>query len=161
MTDYFITPQIIFSGLWYRTQALPDLHNCRLAQFFHILKKIPFLKFSVNFLAEVKVKWEESASVVLVGGNIGSWTLYLGQSWSGDFLFVWRNPQWARASSFTRFLDHTQRRTTYGRIPQNNWSARHRDLYLTTHNTHNRQTSTPPVGFEPQFQPASGRRPTP
>jgi hypothetical protein len=28
-------------------------------------------------------------------------------------------------------------------------TARHRDLYLTTHNTHNRQTSMPPVGFEP------------
>jgi len=26
-------------------------------------------------------------------------------------------PQWARASSFTRFLDHTQRRTTVGRTP--------------------------------------------
>ena len=31
-------------------------------------------------------------------------------------IFVFRNsPQWARASSFTRFLDHTQRRTTVGR----------------------------------------------
>jgi len=30
----------------------------------------------------------------------------------------WRDsPQWARASSFTRFLDHTQRRTTVGRTP--------------------------------------------
>ena len=26
-------------------------------------------------------------------------------------------PQWARAASFTRFLDHTQRRTTVGRTP--------------------------------------------
>jgi len=26
-------------------------------------------------------------------------------------------PQWARSSSFTRFLDHTQRRTTVGRTP--------------------------------------------
>ena len=26
-------------------------------------------------------------------------------------------PQWARASSFTRVLDHTQRRTTFGRTP--------------------------------------------
>ena len=26
-------------------------------------------------------------------------------------------PHWVRASSFTRFLDHTQRRTTVGRIP--------------------------------------------
>ena len=28
-------------------------------------------------------------------------------------------------------------------------SARRRDLYLTTHDTHNRQISMPPVGFEP------------
>ena len=47
------------------------------------------------------------------------------------------------------FLDHTQRRFTVGRIPLDEWSARRRDLYLTTHNTHNRQTSLPPVGFEP------------
>jgi hypothetical protein len=26
-------------------------------------------------------------------------------------------PQWAMASSFTRFLDHTQRRITVGRTP--------------------------------------------
>ena len=34
-------------------------------------------------------------------------------------LFVfWRNsPQWAMASSFMKFLDHTQRRTTVGRTP--------------------------------------------
>ena len=30
-------------------------------------------------------------------------------------------PQWARASSFTRFLDHTQRRTTVGRTPLDEW----------------------------------------
>ena len=53
------------------------------------------------------------------------------------------------ASSFLRFLDHTQRRTTVGRTPPDEWSARPRDLYLTTHNTHSRQTSMPLVGFEP------------
>jgi len=37
-------------------------------------------------------------------------------------------PQWARASSFTRFLDHTQPRTTVGRIPLDEWPARHRHL---------------------------------
>jgi len=47
-----------------------------------------------------------------------------------------------------RILDHTQRRTTVGRTPLDEWSARRRDLYLTTHNTHNRETSMPPVGFE-------------
>jgi len=40
------------------------------------------------------------------------------------------------------------RRTTVGRTPLDEWSARDRDLYLTRHNTHNRQTSMPPVGFE-------------
>ena len=57
------------------------------------------------------------------------------------------SPQWARASSFLRFLDHTQRRTTVGRTPLDEWLARRRDLYLTTHNTHKRDTSMPPVGF--------------
>ena len=33
------------------------------------------------------------------------------------FVFGATAPQWARASSFTRFLDHTQRRTTVGRTP--------------------------------------------
>jgi hypothetical protein len=58
-------------------------------------------------------------------------------------------PQWDRASSFTRFLDHTQRRITVGITPLDEWSARRRDLYLTTHNTNNRQTYMPSVGFEP------------
>jgi len=31
---------------------------------------------------------------------------------SGCFYFWRDSPKWARASSFTRFLDHTQRRTT-------------------------------------------------
>ena len=64
--------------------------------------------------------------------------------------FLWRcGLTRAVASSLTRFLDHTQRRTTVGRTPLDEWPARRRDLYLTTDNTHNRQTSLPPVGFEP------------
>ena len=66
-------------------------------------------------------------------------------------------PQWAMASSITRFLDHTQRRTTVGRTPLDEWSARRRDLYLTSHNTHSRQTSMTPVGFEPTI--SAGERP--
>ena len=54
------------------------------------------------------------------------------------------------------FLDHTQRRTTVGRTPLDERSAHRRDLYLTTHDTHNRQISMPPVGFEPA---ACGRSP--
>jgi hypothetical protein len=38
--------------------------------------------------------------------------------------------------------------TTVGRTPLDEGPARRRDLYLTTHNNHKRQTSMPPVGFE-------------
>ena len=50
---------------------------------------------------------------------------------------------WVWLLIFTRFLDHT-RRTTVGRTPLDERSVRRRDLYLTTHNNHNRQTSMPP-----------------
>ena len=39
---------------------------------------------------------------------------------------------------FLMFLDHTQRRSTVGRTPLDEWSTRRRDLYLATHDTHNR-----------------------
>ena len=55
------------------------------------------------------------------------------------------------------FLDHTQRRTTVGRTPLDERSARRRDLYLTTHDTHNRQIAMPPMGFEPTI--SAGKRP--
>ena len=54
-----------------------------------------------------------------------------------------RQPPWAKASSFRRFLDHTQRRTTFGRTPLDKWSTRRRDRYLTTHNTHNKHPCPP------------------
>ena len=53
----------------------------------------------------------------------------------------------ALASSHTRLHDHIQLRATVGRNPLNEWSVRRRDLYLTTHNTHNRQTSMRPGGI--------------
>ena len=66
-------------------------------------------------------------------------------------LCLWRcGPTRAMASSFLTFLDHT-RRITVCRTPLDAWSALRRDLYLTTYNTHNRQTSMPPVGLEPRI----------
>ena len=57
----------------------------------------------------------------------------------------------AMASSFTRFLDHTQRRTTVGRTPMDASgrlnSASQRPLSDNTQ--HLQQTSMLPVGFEP------------
>jgi hypothetical protein len=39
---------------------------------------------------------------------------------------------------FLRVLDHTQRHTTVGRTPLDEWSACRKDLNPTTHNTHKR-----------------------
>jgi hypothetical protein len=74
------------------------------------------------------------------------------------FFFLWLDsPIWAWASSFRRgFMVTHFRHTTLGRTPLDEGPARRRDLYLTTHNTHNRQTSMPPVGFEPTI-PVSER----
>jgi hypothetical protein len=93
----------------------------------------------------------------------GEWAPYnVGWGHGLNTVCFWRDsPRWDRASSFTRFIDHTQRRTTLGRTPLHEWSARRRDLYLTTHNTHNRQTYMPRWDSNPQSQQASGRRPTP
>jgi hypothetical protein len=49
----------------------------------------------------------------------------------------------------------TIRHTTLGRPPMDERPARCRDLYLTTHNTHNRYTSMPPGGI--RTIPASER----
>jgi len=67
--------------------------------------------------------------------------------------------KWARTSSFTGFRDKTQWRTTVGWTPLDKWSARRRDLSLTTHNTHNKQTSMTSVGLEPTI-PAGERAQT-
>jgi hypothetical protein len=66
--------------------------------------------------------------------------------------FQWRcTLSWAMASSFLGFLDPTQWHITFSRPPQDEWSAHRRDLYLTIHNTHNRQTSVPLAGFKPEI----------
>jgi hypothetical protein len=60
----------------------------------------------------------------------------------------------SRCRGFLFSLDHTQTHTTVGRTPLDGGSARRRDLYLTTQTLYRRQTSMPPVGFEPTI-PAS------
>ena len=65
----------------------------------------------------------------------------------------------AMASSCLRFLDHTQRRTAFGRTPLDEWSARRRDLFLTTLTTDKHPCSR--WDSNPRSQQACGRRPTP
>ena len=102
--------------------------------------------------------WLDSEKETKVSPSPPVPTTSSGQKLFNGACLFWRNsPQWARASSSMRFLDHTQWRTTVGRTPLDEWLARRRDLYLTLHNTHNRQTSMHPVGFEPTI--SAGERP--
>ena len=70
-----------------------SLTNIRHSEFETEKHKILKIKETPNSL--VKHKWRTSSS----------------------FSFLVQNPQWARASSFTRYPDHTQRRSRVGRTP--------------------------------------------
>jgi hypothetical protein len=52
---------------------------------------------------------------------------------------------------------HSVLHNILGNTPLNEWSARRRDLYLTTHNTHNRQTSMLQAVFETKSQQVRGQ----
>ena len=99
---------------------------------------------------EEKYLWSTRCKYVLHSILIQQYCILLLEIFLFFLSFFWRNrPQWASASSFMRFVDHTQQRTIVSRTPLNERSAHRRDFYLTTRNTHNRQTSMPSVGFEP------------
>jgi len=139
----------------------------------HLTLRLPH-GCSRDIASKARVKKSELETVYLVKRITKCWaywqlfiSLALSIKWSvfydfkwlhGIFFLLWRcDPTRVMASSFLRFLDHTQRRNTVGRTPLDEWSARRKDLYLTTHNTHNRQTSMPWVGFEPTI--SAGERP--
>ena len=106
----------------------------------------------------VEISYTESCKDRLKNRRSYQKHVYICDGSNGSFFFLRRcDPILVMASSFLRFLDHTQRRSKVDRTPLDEWSVRRRDLYLTTHNTHNRQTSMPPVGFEPTI--SAGERP--
>ena len=68
-------------------------------------------------------------------------------------------PDYGSWLPLTGIDDHTLGHTKVGRNPLDERTARRRGLYLTTHNSHNRQNIHTPVGFEPTI-PASERSQT-
>ena len=81
-----------------------------------------------------------------------------------NFFFVlWRcDPTRVMDSSFWRFLDHTQRRTTVGRTPLDEWSARRTETSTWQHTTLTTDKHPcPRWDSNLRSQQASGRRPTP
>ena len=73
-------------------------------------------------------------------------------------IFSWLDsPQWAKVSYYRGFTIKL-RHTTLGRTPLDEWSARRRDLYLTTHNTHDRHPCSRRDSNPQHSQQASGHR---
>ena len=70
------------------------------------------------------------------------------------FFHAARSPSGPEPTHYRGFVI-TLRHTTLGRTPLDEWSARRRDLYWTAQCTHNRQTSMPLVGFEPEIPAAA------
>ena len=62
-------------------------------------------------------------------------------------LFLWRFDPIVGHGLPLRVFTITLRHTTLGRTPLDEWSAWLRDIYLTKHNTHHRQTSMPSGGI--------------
>ena len=75
--------------------------------------------------------------------------------------FVFCSPLAGYSLLAYEFSYHTRRRATVHRTALDEWSVRRRVLYLTTNNTHNTQTSLPPVRFGPTIAAGEHRRPTP
>ena len=77
--------------------------------------------------------------------------------WSGYIFFSHDStvPSGSGLSIVKASRSHS-RQKTLSRTLLDEWSARRKALYLTTHNTHKRQTSMLPAGFEPTI-PASER----
>jgi hypothetical protein len=74
------------------------------------------------------------------------------------YFFLWRCGPTRAMASFITLLHHTQRRTTVGRTPEDEWSARHTDLWQHTALTRDRHPC-PRRDSNPQPQQASNLRP--
>ena len=113
-------------------------------------------KFSYWIQIWITLRYEIfSTTVVLCCGPLDSMVLVAERAGHVNRLHgptAPSGPEPPLCRSFTITLRHT----TLDRTPLDEWSARRRDLYLTTHNTHKRETSMTPAGFEPSI-PAGER----
>jgi hypothetical protein len=147
--------------------------NVQLAGFCTLQSKSRYIRKWSNHIVPVP---RETTVVVIFGTFVfGLCSLFIVKIELNTLLF-WNNissiPQVTYSSSsldattssgpgppHCRGFTITLRHTTLGRTPLDERSTRHRDLYMTTHNTHKRQISMPPAAFEPAI-PSNERPPT-
>jgi hypothetical protein len=104
------------------------------------------------------IAWAVAAEILSNAGSNPSEVIqcrivYFSLNWSSFYMiYIYKlmaqQPPCRRDSLHLRGFMITLRHTTLGRTPLEKLSAQRRDVYLTKHNTHNRQTSMIPAGFE-------------
>jgi hypothetical protein len=115
------------------TKAIPTSSYCRRLERLDLASTWQFVFISwslINYMANktYNVPWKMYSCTVLI------------QFRTVLFIFSVSAAQHGLWPPLTRFRDHTQRHATGGRTPMDEWSARRRDLYLTTHDTHNKHS---------------------
>ena len=115
-----------------------------------------------DYIALVNDEWAFSVGgLTLTGGNRSTWRKICPSTTSSTTkpirIFLWRFETIpGHGLPFRGFAITLTGHTTLSTIPLDERSARRREFYLTTHNSHKRQTSVPPAGFETTI-PASKR----
>jgi hypothetical protein len=78
------------------------------------------------------------------------------------FFFLWPfDPISGHGLPYGALRSYSLGTRTIGRTSLDKLLTRRRSLYLTTHNTHKRKITMPPLDSNPQSQKANGRRHTP
>ena len=139
------------------TDVVIQQHSCKLLMMDILMSETCWVHKKWNKIAsDIKFVFYSSTTLLYICKSVRS-TIFCIKSSKNSIIFfpLWRcGPTGFTVSSFMRFLDHTQRGTTIGRTPLDEWSARRRDIYLTTYSNHNRQTSISPAGFEFTHNPS-------
>ena len=122
---------------------------------------IPYIQ-QITFVSKRLISWSIVIDVSSLRNSVNLkdekdlFATFTGPIMSGIFVSWLDSPSGSRPSlwgSSTPF-----RHTTLGRTPLDEWTARRRDLYLTTHNTLKRLPCAL-LDSNPQSQQASGSRP--
>jgi hypothetical protein len=108
------------------------------SNFCHCVPQIIPLLFCTNFFVPVRKLSLQSGLQNVVQ-----------HTWTFCFCIQLDSPRGQRPPHCWNFEN-----TIFCRTPPDKWLSRCRDLYLTTHNTHNRQTSMPSPRFDPAIQPS-------
>jgi hypothetical protein len=139
-----------------KPESQPTQQQHTITELFYVTNSSAWLMLLTLILLTWRIWWApNNASKWQMGFNSTFKVLMYELKHDRAIFLQWhiRPPSGPRSPHYRGFTV-TLRHTTLGKTPLDDWSARRRDLYLTTNNTHSRQIFMPSAGFEPAI-PAS------